>query len=164
MSSDPVFLPAGHDWKPVDPAYAKVELISTVIGWLILAAITLTPTIIWAPNWAAVALGAFWLLIIVWRVTVAGRRARAWRYAEGEHDLMTSHGLMFKELLVVPYGRMQLVEVSSGPIQRMFGLSTITMKTASNETTAVIPGLASAEADRLRAELSRLGEEQAAEL
>ncbi|MCT1458310.1 PH domain-containing protein [Aestuariimicrobium sp. p3-SID1156] len=164
VTTDPVFLPAGYDWKPLDPKYATVELINTPIGWLVLAAITLVPTVIWAPRWAALALGAFWVLIILWRTITAGRRARAWHYAQTEHDLMISHGLMFKELQVIPYGRMQTVEVSAGPILRSFGLATVTMKTATDANSAMIPGLAADEADRLREELSRLGEEQAAEL
>ena len=31
-TTDPVFLPAGYDWKPLDPKYATVELINTPSG------------------------------------------------------------------------------------------------------------------------------------
>ncbi|HLR94702.1 MAG TPA: PH domain-containing protein, partial [Jiangellaceae bacterium] len=65
---------------------------------------------------------------------------------------------------VVPYGRMQLVDVTSGPIERRLGLATIQMHTASPASDAKIPGLPSAEAARLRDRLSALGEAQAAGL
>ena len=65
---------------------------------------------------------------------------------------------MFRSLVAVPYGRMQLVEVNSGPLERAFGLATVTLKTASPETNATIPGLDPTEAARLRDRLTELGE------
>ena len=59
---------------------------------------------------------------------------------EREDDLYITHGVLFRSLVAVPYGRMQLVEVASGPLERAFGLATVTMKTASPETNAPSPG------------------------
>ena len=64
-------------------------------------------------------------------------------------------------MTVVPYGRMQVVTVNSGPVERTFGLATVTLETASSGTNATIPGLAVADADALRDRLSELGEQQA---
>jgi membrane protein YdbS with pleckstrin-like domain len=69
---------------------------------------------------------------------------------------------MFSRLSVIPYGRMQFVDVSAGPLERSFGLATVRMHTAAAASDARIPGLERAEAARLRDVLAELGEAQAA--
>ena len=93
-----------------------------------------------------------------------GRRIRAWRYAEREDDLLVRRGVMFRRLSVIPYGRMQYIDVTVGPVERSFGLATVRMYTAAAASDARIPGLVSEEAARLRDNLARLGESRAAGL
>jgi len=69
---------------------------------------------------------------------------------------------MVQRLSVVPYGRMQFVEVTAGPIERLFNLSTVKLHTAAAASDARIPGLETAEAARLRDRLTELGESMAA--
>jgi uncharacterized protein len=77
----------------------------------------------------------------------AHRRFRAWRYQERNEDLLVSRGVMVRRLSVVPYGRMQFVEVTAGPAAA---------------SDARIPGLEVDEAARLRDRLTELGEAMAA--
>jgi membrane protein YdbS with pleckstrin-like domain len=90
------------------------------------------------------------------------RRFDAWGYAEREDDLLVRRGVLFTRLSVVPYGRMQFVDVTAGPLERAFGLATVRMHTAAAATDARIPGLDRDEAARLRDQLAELGEAQAA--
>jgi membrane protein YdbS with pleckstrin-like domain len=90
------------------------------------------------------------------------RRFRAWAYAEREDDLLVRRGVLFARLSVVPYGRMQFIDVAAGPLERSFGLATLKMHTAAAASDARIPGLTVAEATRLRDRLAELGEAQAA--
>ena len=90
------------------------------------------------------------------------RRFRAWRYQERHEDLIVARGVMVQRLSVVPYGRMQFVEVTAGPIERLFELSTVKLHTAAAASDARIPGLERAEAARLRDRLTELGESMAA--
>ena len=90
------------------------------------------------------------------------RRFRAWRYLERNEDLLVARGVMVQRLSVVPYGRMQFVEVTAGPIERLFNLSTVKLHTAAAASDARIPGLETAEAARLRDRLTELGESMAA--
>ncbi|HHV20068.1 MAG TPA: PH domain-containing protein [Propionibacterium sp.] len=83
---------------------------------------------------------------------------RSWGYAELADDLYVTHGLWFRRLMAVPYGRMQVVEVEAGPIERALGLATVKLVTASASTDATIPGLPPEEAARLRDRLTELGE------
>jgi membrane protein YdbS with pleckstrin-like domain len=91
-------------------------------------------------------------------------RFRSWSYQEREEDLVVRRGVAFRRLSVVPYGRMQLVDVTAGPIERLFKLSTIKLHTAAAATDARIPGLELGEAARLRDQLASLGEAKAAGL
>jgi uncharacterized protein len=92
---------------------------------------------------------------------VAERRVRAWSYAERAEDLIVKRGVMFRRTSVIPYGRMQYVEVTAGPFERAFGLATVQMHTAAAASDARIPGLPVAEAARLRDQLTSLGESHA---
>jgi hypothetical protein len=89
-------------------------------------------------------------------------RFRAWRYQERHEDLIVARGVLVRRLSVVPYGRMQFVEVTAGPIERMFKLSTVKLHTAAAASDARIPGLARDESTRLRDRLTELGESKAA--
>jgi hypothetical protein len=106
---------------------------------------------------AAVVLGA-----VSW--PFVGRRFGSWGYAEREDDLLVRRGVMFARLSVVPYGRMQFIDVTAGPLERTFGLATVRLHTAAAATDARIPGLEREEAARLRDSLAELGEAQAAGL
>ena len=99
---------------------------------------------------------------IAWRFV--GRRFGSWGYAEREDDLLVRRGVMFSRLSVVPYGRMQFIDVTAGPLERAFGLATVRLHTAAAATDARIPGLEREEAARLRDSLAELGEAQAAGL
>jgi hypothetical protein len=90
------------------------------------------------------------------------RRFRAWRYQERHEDLLVGRGVLVQRLSVVPYGRMQFVEVTAGPIERLFQLSTVKLHTAAAASDARIPGLEPEEAARLRDRLAELGEAMAA--
>lgn len=106
---------------------------------------------------AALVLGAIGLRFV-------GRRFGSWGYAERGEDLLVRRGVMFSRLSVVPYGRMQFIDVTAGPLERAFGLATVRLHTAAASTDARIPGLEREEAARLRDSLAELGEAQAAGL
>jgi uncharacterized protein len=108
---------------------------------------------------AAVALAGGTLVLVF-----VSRRVRAWSYAERDEDLLVRRGVLFSRLSVVPYGRMQFIDVTAGPVERSFGLATVRLHTAAAASDARIPGLSREEAARLRDRLAELGEAQAAGL
>ena len=95
---------------------------------------------------------------------VVSRRVRSWGYAERKEDLLVRRGVLFFRMSVIPYGRMQFIDVSAGPLERAFGLATVRMHTAAAASDARIPGLAADEASRVRDRLAELGESLAAGL
>ncbi|MEO6206148.1 MAG: PH domain-containing protein [Mycobacteriales bacterium] len=97
-------------------------------------------------------------------LSAVSRRWAAWGYAEREDDLLVRRGVLVRRLSVVPYGRMQYVDVTAGPLDRKLGLARVTLHTAAAASDASIPGLKAAEATRLRDRLAALGEARAAGL
>lgn len=120
------------------------------------------PGLFVGPGWAGCAAVPFAALLAGRRVLV--RNWRSWKYAERADDLLISRGVLWREETVVPYGRMQLVEVTSGPVERYFGLAGLQLHTAAAATDARIPGLLPEEAERLRDRLTELGEARSAGL
>jgi membrane protein YdbS with pleckstrin-like domain len=152
------------DWQHPSPQLWRARLAQLGGGGLLVA--------IAAAVGAALASGLVAALAAVLVVAVLAaltgvllrRRYVAWRYAEREDDLLVSRGVMIRRLTVVPYGRMQFVDVTAGPVDRLFGLATVQLHTAAAATDAKIPGLTNAEAQRLRDQLAALGESRAAGL
>ena len=91
-------------------------------------------------------------------------RYRSWGYFEREDELLVRRGLLVQQVSVVPYGRMQFVDVVAGPVDRMFGLATVQLHTAAAASGARIPGLLQADAELLRDRLTALGEARASGL
>ncbi|MEJ5913917.1 PH domain-containing protein [Pseudokineococcus sp. 1T1Z-3] len=162
-ADDGVFDPPGVDWQRVSPRLATVRRIGSAIGNLL----PLVPAVVLAlalDRWWVVLLWLPFLVLLVVRQLVIGRQVDAIGYAEREDDLLVRHGLLFRSLVVVPYGRMQFVDVQAGPVDRRFGIATVQLHTASAGTDATIPGLPPQEAERLRDRLASRGEARLAGL
>jgi uncharacterized protein len=156
-----LFAPADVAWTPVSPKLASLRLVSATIGCGLVALVVALPLGLFVGwPWAVLTLVVL-LVAYVWGWVLIGRNQRSWKYAEREDELLVTHGVMFRQLVVVPYGRMQFVDVSAGPLERSFGLATVELHTATPATDAKIPGLTPDEAARLRDRLSALGQAQA---
>ncbi|WP_306437585.1 PH domain-containing protein [Streptomyces sp. XY006] len=150
-------------WIALPPGLLRMRRLLLVV-WLGLVTLAagLVPGLLAGPVWALFALPP--LALAVWGWVMTERNWRSWRYAERADDLLISRGVLWREETVVPYGRMQLVEVTSGPVERHFGLASVQLHTAAAATDATIPGLDPAEAERLRDRLTELGEARSAGL
>ena len=160
-----LFAPPAYEWKRLSPNFRSLRRLTTLI---FVPIVFVVPAVLF---WVLLDLWWLALILLVIGGLVAGIRLgliertwRSWGYVEREDDLYITRGVLFRSLVAVPYGRMQLVEVQSGPLERAFGLATVTLKTASAETNASIPGLAPDEATRLRDRLTELGEAHASGL
>jgi membrane protein YdbS with pleckstrin-like domain len=147
-------------WRPVSTRLIWVEEIQLLIG--------LVPTLggalaVWLifdftiAAWVAAAIA----VVAVVRATLIPRVIKAWGYAERERDLLVRHGRLVRRLSIVPYARMQFVDVTAGPMERAFSLATVQLHTAAAASDARVPGLPPEEASRLRDRLAALGEDRA---
>jgi membrane protein YdbS with pleckstrin-like domain len=155
------FDPPGEPWVRVSPKLATLRrLLNIGAGTVLLVGLTVLAAM--ASTWAAVAVAVLGVAALGWGWVVVGRSVRSWGYAERAEDLLVTRGVLNRQLVVVPYGRMQFVDVTAGPLDRRFGLATVQLHTAAAASDAQIPGLVPAEAARLRDRLAARGEAGAA--
>lgn len=103
----------------------------------------------WLP--AGLTSGVVALLALVILAWLPPRRARAWAYREGEDELDIRHGRLVRVRTLVPFARVQHIDVSEGPVERQFGLATLILHTAGTRAAAVsLLGLTREEAEKMR--------------
>lgn len=152
--------PDDVQWRRVSPKLLWVELLSLLGGLAMVAAVCALAWLIF-DFWPILLLAAFSAVVTLGRAVWLPRTIRAWGYAERADDLLVRHGRLIRRLSIVPYGRMQFVDVTAGPLERAFGLATVQLHTAAAASDARVPGLTPQEAARLRDRLAALGEARA---
>jgi uncharacterized protein len=155
--------PEDTGWLRVSPKYIVVEVIGSVIGMVVFVGGLLVAYSLWGMWWA------LWGAIVIGVISLVGialepRRVRSIGYRLREDDLLFKRGIMFQRQVAVPYGRMQLVDITRGPVARALGLADLKFVTAAAATAVTVPGLPMEEADRLRDELVALAETRRAGL
>jgi uncharacterized protein len=138
-----------------------------VLGLTLAPIVAVVVAVTWvapAPGWVLALVAAVGLAIFVWAWWLIGRRVRSYGYCERADDLLVTSGILFRRLVIVPYGRMQLVDVTAGPIDRWLGITTVQLHTAAATSDAAIPGLTPQDASELRDRLSAVGEQRSAGL
>ncbi len=149
-------------WRPVSPALTRVRLI--VLGVLLVPP-TLASLVVGLAltRWAL-----FGLLVValvgLWGGWLVSRQVSAISWVELEEEIVIRKGRLFRSLVSVPYGRLQYVDIQSGPLARAHGIASCEIHTASPESGGSIPGLPVDEAEALRTRLSARGETQRAGL
>lgn len=156
------FLPDA-EWRRVSPKYIVVEVVGSIVTTAIIVAGLLVASSLWGLWWAPWAAGAVAVVAIV-GIALEPRRVRSIGYRLRADDLLFRRGIMFQRQVAVPYGRMQLVDITRGPVARALGLADLKFVTAAAATAVTVPGLPEAEADRLRDELVALAESRRAGL
>ncbi|GGF45050.1 hypothetical protein GCM10011519_18600 [Marmoricola endophyticus] len=153
---DDLFDPPGTEWTRVQPSLAVMRRVLLAVGVGVLAILVVVAALV-----VHLPVGLVVLVVVAavggWLWWLVGRNVANWGYAEREDELWVTKGAWVRRLVVVPYGRMQLVDVTVGPVERAFGLAAVQLHTASPATDARIPGLRPEEAARLRDRLTELG-------
>jgi len=158
------FEPPGERWVPVSSRLRTVRRI-TLLLWLVPTTAIVIALLSMFDTAVAVIMAA--LVAVVAGLSgwaAVERNWRAWGYAERADDLLVVRGVLTRRLVVVPYGRMQFVDVTAGPLERRFQIARVQLHTAAAATDASIPGLVPDEAARLRDRLAALGEARSAGL
>ncbi|WP_432541757.1 PH domain-containing protein [Kineococcus sp. SYSU DK002] len=159
---DEPFAPGDVVWQRIDPKWATAQ---RLVGGIVFGVITVVVAVLAVLLTPWIWLGLVLVLPLwLWDYLWAARQVRAWGYAERDDDLLVVKGIMFRSLVVVPYGRLQYVDVEAGPVDRRFGLAKVQLHTASSDSDAAIPGLPPAEAARLRDRLAARGQARLAGL
>ncbi|MBB5643576.1 PH domain-containing protein [Cryobacterium roopkundense] len=156
-------LPEVGDWQRVAPRYVVVEIVGTVVFGLVVCGGAALLWLLADFRWALYAGAAFALFTII-SVIIEPRRVRSIGYQLRADDLLFRRGIMFQRFVSVPYGRMQLVDITRGPVARWLGLADLKFVTAAATSGVAIPGLDEAVAEALRDRLVELAESRRAGL
>lgn len=148
-------------WLPISPKQVVVSIVShlTNLIWVIgalLLALFINP--IW---FIAVAVAGIAFLVDLMLIP---RRVRYTQYQLREDDVLIRSGVMFRQMTAVPYGRLQVVDIASGPLERKLGLARLKVSTASISSTVTLPGLVMQDAQNLRDLLIHVAESRRAGL
>jgi len=143
----------GDALTPLHPNYVKVVRLGTlvaalpfVVGALVLESADSLPR---GAFLAPVLLAVLYLI-----VRVPLRRYQARGYQLGADRLRVVRGLLFRSDTVVPFGRVQHIDVHQGPIERAYGLATLVLHTAGSHNASVaLPGLGHADAIAMREDI-----------
>jgi membrane protein YdbS with pleckstrin-like domain len=151
-------LPIGDGtWHQLARAYVWVTLISTgaMLVFILVAAVVLQlwlhQTWVWIP-------AGIMTLILAWMLAITPRQARSYGYQLRRDDLVFRRGILWQRVVAVPYGRMQLVDITHGPLDRGFKIAQLKLVTAAASTGVTIPGLPQRAAERLRDTLIEVAE------
>src|SRR5262249_28301312 len=135
LKPDQLFREPELEWRPVSPKLiterrlpvGAVGLVGVaLVGWALVRAADGSPYLgLLIPGVVVLAFAA-----LSWWVFIP-RTVSSWRYAERAQDLLVTHGRLQRSLSVIPYGRMQVIEVSSNPISQRLGIATVKLVTAS---------------------------------
>jgi hypothetical protein len=165
MASPHAAFTSSDTWNSVSPRLINARRITLGLVFILVAAcvvvLLVLPEVPRAVGWSVAGVA---VICFAWLWWLIGRRVRSYGYAERDDDLLVRSGILFRRLVIVPYGRMQLVDVTAGPIDRMLGVTTVQLHTAAATTDATIPGLEPAIAAALRDRLARRGEMRGAGL
>ena len=151
-------------WTPVSLKLIVSRRITLALVYVLVVAGAVILFVTPAPRWMGTVACVAAVVVFAWMWWLIGRRVRSFGYAERGDDLLVTSGIMFRRLVIVPYGRMQLVDVKAGPIDRWLGITTVQLHTAAATTDATIPGLLPDVAADLRDRLARKGEQRSAGL
>lgn len=151
------------EWRRVSPKYVIVDLVGTLVFAVVAVGATSIPALVTRLVWLWAIPGSLAIVMLI-TLALTPRRVRSIGYQLRQDDLLFRRGLMFQRFVSVPYGRMQLVDINRGPLDRACGLSELKFVTAAAATGVTIPGLPEAEAEELRDRLVELAESRRAGL
>jgi membrane protein YdbS with pleckstrin-like domain len=167
QSADGTTAPAGTDDLPpvsaltgperrLDPRVRYQWALGAVVGAAVAGAIAAVAGLFLFDDPVTFGAGAFLVLAAVGLV-FAVLRYRVWRYEVRTDSLFLERGVVTRVRTVVPYVRIQHVDVSRGPVERTLGLASVVVYTAGSRGADVtIPGMTPERADDLQARLKQL--------
>lgn len=141
--------------QPVDPRYLSVMRIGALMFYaplaigLIAADLFLIPRILPEIRGLISVLG---ILLALFAVLVLPKRSFArLAYAVTEEELRVVRGWLFHTDTIVPFVRIQHIDIGQGPVERSHGLSHLEVHTAgSANASVVVPGLSTPDAEAYR--------------
>lgn len=131
---------------PLDTRFISAERISSWIGSGVVALLTFVGLILnwifeWSPEWLRWPISGAWFLFACFLALLA-HKMPVWEYRHCRYrvsllGIEIRRGIFWKKVTSVPLSRVQHTDVSQGPLQRHYGIATLTVHTAGTEEASV---------------------------
>lgn len=138
--------PANRDWDRLDPRVIELD---RAAGWLVTGGLSFTMVlgvlVIWlipdAPRWLKYLAGPAWLAATLGLAALSHRWPLLdYRHASYRLDpdgIEIRRGVLWRTSIAVPRSRVQHIDVAQGPLERRYGLGTLSIYTAGTEHSRV---------------------------
>lgn len=144
-------------WHQISPRYVVSQILQNVIFVAFVLAVALVLALVLHQTWVWIPAGVVVLITLI-TLIILPRQAKAIGYMLRADDIVFRKGILWQRMIAVPYGRMQLVDITQGPLDRAFGVTQLKMVTAAATTGVQIPGLTQAASEALRDTLIEVAE------
>lgn len=145
--------PEPHEgMNPVSPKLTTARYLGT-LPWWVLIAVGFAAAGFWGSPWFHIGTGVA-VVMLIWQAWLIPQQVRRLGWLETEDELLLTRGKLWHTYTVIPYGRIQFVDVTAGPIERALGMKTVKLNTASATTDSSVKGLPADVADALRDRLA----------
>ncbi|WP_431074371.1 PH domain-containing protein [Microbacterium phyllosphaerae] len=144
-------------WHQISPRYVVSQILQNVIFVAFVLAVALVLALVLHQTWVWIPTGVVVLITLI-TLIILPRQAKAIGYMLRADDIVFRKGILWQRMIAVPYGRMQLVDITQGPLDRAFGVTQLKMVTAAATTGVQIPGLTQAASEALRDTLIEVAE------
>ncbi len=142
-------LPEG-DYESISPLWLKVALRRLwVLSALLLIGIVVAYFIV--HEWKVLVFLVVPVILFFWGNMALKKIYSSKKYMLRQKDITYRSGWLWHSVTSVPYNRIQHVEIEQGPIEKIYGLSTMEVYTAGKSTSDLsIPGLNGETAEKLK--------------
>lgn len=144
-------------WHQISPRYVVSQIVQNAVVIFVVVVAAIVLNLLLHQQWVWIPAGVLVLITGVALITLS-RQAKAIGYMLRADDIVFRKGILWQRMIAVPYGRLQLVDITQGPLDRAFGIAQLKMVTAAATTGVQIPGLTQGAAEALRDTLIQVAE------
>jgi membrane protein YdbS with pleckstrin-like domain len=136
--------------RQLDPRYVRLDrVVNAIVGAVLSGFLLIMALVLWVargPHADTIAVSIAWVPftgLFVW-LTLRWPQInyRHWRYRAAADGIEIWSGVLWRAAIAVPRSRVQHIDVSQGPIERLYGLATLSVYTAGTAYSKVdLPGL-----------------------
>ena len=141
------------DLQPVEPSYRNALRVQAAIFWVpvFLGALVLDRVLLAETSFGALLPAVAGLVGFSGIIIAPDRIYRRLGYAIDARLLRTVRGWLFHTDTVVPFVRVQHIDVTRGPVDKLFGTASLVVHTAgTHNSVVVLPGLSPERAAEIR--------------
>lgn len=151
------------EWTPLHPRFARRLQVAALIRSVVIAGAgaafhllviaripPITENLPWLPAFGWTVIGTFCLWSILWPAVAVPRRG----YVVRDKDLLYKSGVLWRSVKAFPFNRVQHTKLDSTPLDRRFGLASLSVFPAGAGAGQRVRGLGQETAERLRVYIS----------